>query len=227
MGSVKAASVRGVPASPLPAPSVMRVHSVHRHPPLGRSTPQKIRMHKIHCCGLCFGTGWLLACLLLTASVRISQADCRVVITGELGTGFASILLPGARAVPMRGCVPRSMHTRFRERPSTFPIFNSPGAGRYTAGGPTSGVPATSATLSVAEGVWPDGAGGLLITDNQNHAVRRVSASGIVTTIAGWVRRGRVRRQSHSHSEARACLYIISPPMVTHLQDWHIRLHGR
>ena len=53
------------------------------------------------------------------------------------------------------------------------------------SGAPTSGVPATSAYMNTVLGVWADGAGGFYIADSSNNAVRFVSSSGIITTVAG------------------------------------------
>ncbi len=47
------------------------------------------------------------------------------------------------------------------------------------------GGPATSASLALPEGVAVDGAGNLYIADEENHRIRKVSTSGIITTIAG------------------------------------------
>jgi len=44
---------------------------------------------------------------------------------------------------------------------------------------------ATSAQLSAVEGLACDGAGNIYIADNTDHRVRKVSASGIITTVAG------------------------------------------
>jgi len=56
-----------------------------------------------------------------------------------------------------------------------------------TGGGGFSGDygPATSATLNAASNVAVDPAGNLLISDTNNHRIRKVDAAGIITTIAG------------------------------------------
>src|SRR5215471_3572256 len=45
--------------------------------------------------------------------------------------------------------------------------------------------PATSAQISNVQGIAMDRYGNLYLTDTDNHRVRRVSTSGVITTIAG------------------------------------------
>ena len=52
------------------------------------------------------------------------------------------------------------------------------------------GGPAVAAHLDFPEGVAVDGAGNLYIADRDNHRVRRIDSSGIITTIAGTGERG-------------------------------------
>jgi uncharacterized protein (TIGR03437 family) len=47
------------------------------------------------------------------------------------------------------------------------------------------GGPATSATLNRPAALAVDGSGNLFIADNENNRIRKVSASGIITTVAG------------------------------------------
>jgi len=58
-------------------------------------------------------------------------------------------------------------------------------AGSGTQGFSGDGGPATSATLSYPSGVAVDASGDLFIADGGNQRIRKVSASGIITTIAG------------------------------------------
>ena len=58
-------------------------------------------------------------------------------------------------------------------------------AGNGTAGYSGDGGTATSAKLNIPTGIGLDAAGNLYIADSYNNAVRKVSKSGIITTIAG------------------------------------------
>jgi len=58
-------------------------------------------------------------------------------------------------------------------------------AGNGTAGFSGDGFPATSASLDQPDGVVVDLFGDLFVTDYGNNRVRKVSASGIITTVAG------------------------------------------
>ena len=58
-------------------------------------------------------------------------------------------------------------------------------AGNGSAGYSGDGGPATSAQLNAPFGVAVDGSGNIYIAEWSNHRVRKVSASGVITTIAG------------------------------------------
>ncbi len=58
-------------------------------------------------------------------------------------------------------------------------------AGNGIPGYSGDGGPATDAQLNYPVGVWPDNAGNVYIGDGLNNAIRKVSASGIISTIAG------------------------------------------
>src|SRR5207249_3588216 len=47
------------------------------------------------------------------------------------------------------------------------------------------GGPASSAALALPKGVTMDATGNLYIADSLNHRVRRISAAGVITTVAG------------------------------------------
>lgn len=58
-------------------------------------------------------------------------------------------------------------------------------AGTGSAGFSGDGGPATAAELNYPEFVAVDAAGNIFIADNSNHRIRKIDASGIITTIAG------------------------------------------
>ncbi|MES2701743.1 MAG: T9SS type A sorting domain-containing protein [Bacteroidota bacterium] len=58
-------------------------------------------------------------------------------------------------------------------------------AGNSTQGYSGDGGAATAAKLNTPMGIVADGAGNLYIADQHNHAIRKVSPSGIISTIAG------------------------------------------
>jgi hypothetical protein len=62
------------------------------------------------------------------------------------------------------------------------------GAGR--PGNSGDGGPATAARLNSPEGIAPTPDGGFLIADMGNHVIRKVSAAGVITTVAGTGVRG-------------------------------------
>ena len=72
---------------------------------------------------------------------------------------------------------------RIRKVDSAGVITTVAGTGRSGFGG--DGGPAVNAMLGVPEGVAADGAGNLFIADSYNNRIRKVDASGTITTIAG------------------------------------------
>ncbi len=78
-------------------------------------------------------------------------------------------------------------------------------AGNGTYGYSGDGRPATNAQLAVAYGVGVDSAGNLYIADTQNNRVRKVSSTGVITTIAG---NGRTSYSGDGGLATKAQLYM-------------------
>jgi uncharacterized protein (TIGR03437 family) len=74
-------------------------------------------------------------------------------------------------------------NNRIRKVSPSGIITTVAGAGVYGFSGDAG--PATSAQLSYPYGVTVDGSGNLYITDRDNNRIRKVSPSGIITTVAG------------------------------------------
>jgi trimeric autotransporter adhesin len=58
-------------------------------------------------------------------------------------------------------------------------------AGNFTAGFSGDGGPATAAAINQPWGIAVDGAGNIFFTDYNNYCVRKINASGIISTVAG------------------------------------------
>ena len=105
---------------------------------------------------------------------------------GENGPAIsARLAFPFDVAVDRRGNVyiADSLHHRIRRVDPSGTITTVAGTGTRGNGG--DGGPAIEAQLSGPQGVPVDSAGNLYIADSANDRVRRVNASGIITTVAG------------------------------------------
>jgi uncharacterized protein (TIGR03437 family) len=124
---------------------------------------------------------------------RVSERT-PVVVAGILRPGFsgdggpaseASLNAPGGLAVDPAGNVYIADRDNFRLRRVDVAgiITTIAGNGQFRFSG--DGLTARGATLNQPAAVAPDGRGGLLIVDVGNHRIRRVSAGGVIETIAG------------------------------------------
>ena len=77
---------------------------------------------------------------------------------------------------------------RIRKVDATGVITTVAGTGRLGSGG--DGGAATAVPLNFPRGVAVDGAGNLYIADTLNHRIRKVDATGVITTVAGTGRLG-------------------------------------
>jgi uncharacterized protein YjiK len=128
---------------------------------------------------------------------RVRKVSTSGMITTVAGNGFfgssgdggpatsASLSYPSSVAVDAAGNVyiADTYNSRVRKVSSSGTITTV--AGNGTSGFSGDGGPATSARLRDPQGVAVDAAGNLYIADSSNNRVRKVSASGTITTIAG------------------------------------------
>ena len=104
--------------------------------------------------------------------------------SGDGGAATAARLSSGSGGVALDGSgnlyIADTGNHRIRKVDTSGNISTTAGAGASGDGGA-----ATSATLSLPEGVALDGSGNLYIADEGNHRVRKVDTSGNISTVAG------------------------------------------
>ena len=129
---------------------------------------------------------------------RIRKVSASGIITTVAGTGTAGFSGDGGPATSASLGYPASVavdtsgnlfladqpHTRSRQVSAAGGIITTV-AGNGTTGFSGDGGPATSAFLDSPYGVAVDASGNLFIADYGNNRIRKVSASGIITTVAG------------------------------------------
>ncbi len=131
-------------------------------------------------------------------NARIRKVSATGIVTTVAGNGTvypssgdggpatsASLSGPQALALDTSGnlFIADSGSGRIRKVSATGTITTVAGDGSYTFWG--DGGPATSASLNDPRGVAVDASGNLFIADTQNNRIRKVSANGIITTVAG------------------------------------------
>jgi sugar lactone lactonase YvrE len=128
---------------------------------------------------------------------RIRKVSTDGIITTVAGTGTygyngdgipatsAQLSLPTGVAVDSAGNLLIADYANSRVRMVDSSGIITTVAGNGTRGSIGDGGPATSAQLYNPEGVVADSAGSLFIADYGNHRIRKVSSSGIITTVAG------------------------------------------
>ncbi|MFI5112212.1 MAG: choice-of-anchor D domain-containing protein [Terriglobales bacterium] len=109
--------------------------------------------------------------------------------TDSVGDGCpatsAEITYPLGLAVDSAGNLYIADEANYRIRKVDASGFITKVAGNGTPGYSGDGGPATSAGLNLPFGVAVDSAGNLYIADRDNYRIRKVDASGIITTVAG------------------------------------------
>ena len=137
-----------------------------------------------------------------TGNHRIRKVDATGVITTVAGFGRRGYGGDGGAATAAQLASPYGLaldgagnlyiadlgNRRIRKVDATGVITTVAGTGRRGSGG--DGDPATTAQLYEPTGVALDGAGNLYIADSQNQRIRKVDAAGVITTVAGFGRRG-------------------------------------
>lgn len=98
-------------------------------------------------------------------ALRVALGNAVILFT-LVAVGESAPAAPGATATPPAWTV-------------------TPVAGNGTAGFSGDGGPAVSAQLGDARGVAVDSAGAVYVADAQNHRVRKVDPTGVITTVAG------------------------------------------
>ena len=128
---------------------------------------------------------------------RIRRVDRSGTITTVAGTGVGGYsgdggpatraALSGMWSIAVDGAgnlfIADTGNHRIRRVDRSGTITTVAGTGARGYGG--DGGPAVAARLESPQGVVVDGAGNLFISDNLNHRIRRVDASGTITTVAG------------------------------------------
>ena len=133
---------------------------------------------------------------------RIRKVDAAGVISTVAGDGTfgfggdggpataAQLYLPSDVALDGAGnlYIADTANQRIRKVDAAGMISTVAGDGTQGYGG--DGGPATAAQLYFPYGVAPDGSGNLYIVDSANQRIRKVDASGVITTVAGDGTRG-------------------------------------
>ena len=154
-----------------------------------------------------------------TYNHRIRKVDATGTITTIAGTGergfggdegpatTARLTFPRGVAVDSAGglYIADTSNHRIRKVDATGTITTVAGTGERGFGGDEG--PATTARLTFPRGVAVDGAGGLYIADTYNHRIRKVDATGTITTVAGT---GERRFGGDGGPAVRAALYFPS-----------------
>jgi uncharacterized protein (TIGR03437 family) len=129
-----------------------------------------------------------------TRNSRIRKVSASGIITTVAGNGTAgssgdggpatsASLAPYGVAVDSSGNLFIGDNSRIRKVSASGIITTV--AGNYGCGFSGDGGPATSALLCSPGGIAVDGSGNLFIADTSNQRIRKISASGIITTVAG------------------------------------------
>ena len=157
-----------------------------RHPPILRVAPEIARRSRQLCCGgatnlVRLDADFGIPARYLRAMVRAARFTCIALLLAQTAVSQGFIALPldgnGNPVLP---------HSATLE--AAYSIDTIGGTGHQGYGG--DGGPATEAIFHTPSGVAVDAAGIVYVADRNNRRVRRIGASGIVTTVAGTGRQG-------------------------------------
>ena len=140
------------------------------------------------------GAGYLyIADTLMAGILKVLPGGTPATFAGTGTRGFsgdggpatnAKLYSPTSLAVDLSGNVYIADSNNYRIRKVTGSTINTIGGnGMFRFGGDSG--PATSATLSSPSAIVRDTSGNLYVADTNNHRIRKVSAAGTITTIAG------------------------------------------
>jgi sugar lactone lactonase YvrE len=143
-----------------------------------------------------FGAGWrFFAALLMTLGAQSALAQAQnfpTVINTVAGSSgdnqpatSSPIASPSQAVLDSNGnlFIADTLHNRIRKVDTNGTITTV--AGNGTAGFSGDNGAATSASLQFPQGVFADATGNLFIADEANNRIRKVNASGVITTVAG------------------------------------------
>ncbi len=133
-----------------------------------------------------FSAGYCVLKLSTSGVLTVVAGNSRRGYSGDGGPATSAQLnYPRGLAIDGAGnlYITDKVNNRIRRVSPSGTITTVAGIGAPTFGG--DGGPATSAALYQPEDVAVDGAGNLYIADQMNNRIRRVSAAGIITTVAG------------------------------------------
>jgi len=134
-----------------------------------------------------------VACILLAASPATAQTiittlagDGAVAFSGDGGAaGSAALNLPWGVVIGPNGMIyiadMEISGSAESPRGGSFPPSRGTGVSGYSG----DGGPATAAMFSDVTGLAMDASGNLYVTDKSNRRIRKVTATGIVSTVAG------------------------------------------
>jgi uncharacterized protein (TIGR03437 family) len=139
--------------------------------------------------------GWLVLAALLASVTASGQSGVITTVAGNGTAGYsgdggpatsAALRLPNGVAVDSSGnlYIADTSNSRIRKVTASTGVITTV-AGNGTGGYSGDGGSATSAELFAPSGVAVDNSGNLYIADFVNMDIRKVSASGIITTVAG------------------------------------------